>query len=161
MTAPQWEPVASETADLLHLVATPNPATEARERAEFLIALHQMADEQFRIDPNRLRERLRGFVAPQRVGAYVSGATRQNPPLLKATGEWVTSTDLTSRNQGKPCRVFELTTEGAAKALAAYLNAKEPYRPERDDEPTSKRGDDRSQAELDEAADYRASREMG
>ena len=107
MPDPTWSPVDDATADLLALVAHdemhPHPA---EEWDEYVRAIRHAADERGMVDPNRLRQLVRGVVAPKRIGAFTSRAKAEG--LLVDTGEWVTSTDREGRNAGRPVRVYRL-----------------------------------------------------
>jgi len=106
-TQPTWSAVDNDTASLLDLLAGTHPATpsEADEWQFFLdrlehLALPVIGD----VDPNRLREELRGHVKPNRVGAFTRRALCAG--LVKYSGAYVVSTDTTSRNSSKPIRVL-------------------------------------------------------
>lgn len=105
-TAPTWEAVDSDTADLLQLLAEEHPATpsEVDEWTYFLDCLKKLALTTGLVDPNRLRDLLRDRVKPSRVGAFTRRALCAG--LVAYSGTHVTSDDLTSRNRGKPCRVL-------------------------------------------------------
>jgi hypothetical protein len=104
-TAPQWSPVDDETHDILHLVADETHPSVSYEWNLWVTAARQVASENGGIvDPNRLRELVRGNVAPKRCGAFVHRALTSG--LMVPTGEWVVSTDRQGKNGGKPCRVF-------------------------------------------------------
>ena len=107
MTSPTWSPVDDRTADLLALVAHdqahPRPA---EEWDLYVAAVHEAADDGGRVDPNRLRELVRGRIAPRRCGAFCNRARAEG--LLAWAGEWVESTDTEGRNGGKPIRVWVL-----------------------------------------------------
>jgi hypothetical protein len=104
-TAPQWESVDSDVADLLHLVADETHPSVSYEWNVWIAAARQVASENDGIvDPNALRELVRGNVAPKRCGAFVHRALTSG--LMVPTGEWVVSTDRQGKNGGKPCRVF-------------------------------------------------------
>lgn len=109
MTAPQWEPVDSETADLLSLVATGPMSGQADEEWDVYVeSLQECAlRDGGTISPNMLRRYVRDEVAPRRIGAFTNRALSQG--LIEATGEWVVSDDTAGRNGGKPCRVYRWT----------------------------------------------------
>jgi hypothetical protein len=103
MTAPQWSPVDDDTADLLHLVRDEGHFSADHEWTEFVTALRfTAAPRDGLVDPNAVRELLRGVVAPRRIGAFYQAAIKAD--LIRPTGEWVVSTDTAGRNSGKPCR---------------------------------------------------------
>lgn len=106
MTAPQWEPVDNDTADLLSLVAMGSSTGSADEEwSDFVCALRVSAwGPDGRINPNVLREEVRGDIAPRRIGAFVNRALARN--LIETTGEWVVSDDTQGRNAGRPARVY-------------------------------------------------------
>ena len=105
-TEPAWESVDNYTADLLDLVADEGHPSADYEWDEYVRAVHHAADDSGRVDPNRLRELVRGVIAPRRIGAFTNRALGSG--LLVPTGEWVVSTDAEGRNGGKPCRVYRL-----------------------------------------------------
>lgn len=111
MTTYPSAPVDHDTANLLDLIAHdqthPRPA---EEWDRFVQGLRATADETGVIDPNWLRENLRGDIAPRRVGAFTNRALSEG--LIEPTGEWRVSDDRAGRNGGKPCRVYRWT--GAA-----------------------------------------------
>lgn len=106
MSAPRWESVDSHTADLLSFAAQIESEAASLEWAEFKRALAWVADESGRIDPNDLRETIRGIVAPRRVGAFTHRALTSG--LLVWDGGYVTSTDKQGRNAGRPIRAYRL-----------------------------------------------------
>lgn len=108
MTAqPEWSPVDDDTADLLSLVAVGPMSTGAAER-EWLTFTETLAWVAHncggQIWPNDLRPRLRGDIAPQRIGAFTNRAIAQK--LIEPTGEWQVSDDREGRNGGKPARCY-------------------------------------------------------
>lgn len=107
MTSPTWSAVDSDTGSLLDLVAHdqthPRPADEWHI---FTDAIRSAAGREGRVDPNVLRDLLRGCVAPRRIGAFTNRAKAEG--LLTWDGEWVESTDHEGRNGGKPIRVYRL-----------------------------------------------------
>jgi len=106
MHAPRWEAVDSPTADLLALVNDETHPSVDFEWQEWLNAARHVASANDGIvDPNRLRELVRGVVAPKRCGAFVHRALTSG--LMVPTGEWVVSTDRQGKNGGKPCRVHK------------------------------------------------------
>lgn len=114
MSAPQWSPVDDETADLLHLVATGPlaPPSADPEWDEFTRCLRHVASlHDGIVSPNHMRPLVRGVVAPRRIGAFYSRASAQD--LIRATGEWVISTDTEGGNAGRPCRTYRYTGPGA------------------------------------------------
>lgn len=107
-TQPTWSPVDDDTASLLSLVANDQMTDHAeREWAEFVSALHAAVDNG-RVKPNDLRPRLRGRVAPRRIGAFFNKAKAEG--LLVDTGEWEISDDHEGRNAGRPCRIYRLAS---------------------------------------------------
>lgn len=110
VSAPQWEPVDNQTADLLSLVADEGHPSADREWAIYLDALHTAAATPDSpagvIKPNTLRRLVRGRVAPRRIGAFASRAARQGVVIF--TGEWQTSDDTEGGNAGRPMRVYRL-----------------------------------------------------
>jgi len=104
MTTPTWSD--SGQGDLLELVAQ-GSATGTAD-AEWDLYVAALRDEAIvgagRIDPNGLRRRVRGRVAPKRLGAFVSRAVARD--LIAVTSEWTESDDTEGRNAGRPCRVY-------------------------------------------------------
>lgn len=110
MTSPAWSPVDEPTGDLLALVAHdethPRPA---EEWDEFVRAVETVAAiDGGTVSPNAVRPRIRGLVAPRRIGAFYRRALLEG--LLRTTGEWVISDDADGRNAGRPCRVYALAS---------------------------------------------------
>ncbi len=105
MSAPQWSPVDDETADLLHLVRDEGHPSTDHEWVAFVAAIRAAARDGV-VDPNAVREELRGVVAPRRIGAFYQAALKAD--LLRPTGQWVISTDTVGRNAGRPCRTYRL-----------------------------------------------------
>lgn len=103
MTAPQWS--THDEGDLLELVADgPMSGHADHEWDAFLEVLRTVAvAEAGRLDPNAIRPRLHGLIAPQRIGAYTNRAVSRG--LIETTDEWVVSDDSHGRNRGKPARV--------------------------------------------------------
>jgi len=123
MIALRWEPVDSETADLLSLVANdkmhPRPEEEWNR---FTQALESAADLDGVISPNFLRGLLRGSVAPRRIGAFTHRAKSEG--LIVETGDWQISDDREGRNGGRPMRVYRLTdSRSAAHPPTAWRDA--------------------------------------
>lgn len=104
--APTWSPVDDDTADLLSLVADDGHPSADYEWDQYVAALYVAADAFGVINPNRLRELVRGVVAPRRVGAFTHRALCAG--VVEYTGEYVLSDDTEGRNGGKPCRVLRL-----------------------------------------------------
>jgi hypothetical protein len=105
MTAPRWSD--SGQGDLLELVAkgSPSTGTADAEWDAFVGALKRCADMLGgRVSPNHLRGKVRGHVAPRRIGAFTSRAVARN--LIEPTGEWEISDDTEGKNSGRPCRVY-------------------------------------------------------
>lgn len=126
MSAPTFGPVDHGTASLLDLLAETNPAIPSRvdEWDYFLSTLDELARDAAdgHIDPNRLRARLRGHIAPARAGAFTRRALCAG--MVAYTGTHVESDDVTSRNRGKPCRVLRwLGTQTTAPADAGEAEA--------------------------------------
>jgi len=103
-TTPAWSPVDDTTADLLALVADVGHPSIDREWDDYRAAVARVADTDGRVDPNALREAVRGNVAPRRIGALTNRALKLG--LLVWRGEWVTSTDREGRNAGRPVRAY-------------------------------------------------------
>ena len=101
---PTWS--SSEQADLLELVAQGSPTGTAD--AEWNLYVEALRDEAVRgagdIDPNGLRDRVRGRIAPRRISAFASRALARG--LVVYSGAYVESTDTEGGNRGKPCRVM-------------------------------------------------------
>lgn len=111
MSALQWEPVDSDTADLLSLVALGPMAPADQEWSRFTQALEAASDLSGRISPNILRGLVRGQIAPKRIGAFTSRAKAEH--LIADTGEWEISDDVEGRNSGRPMRVYRWIGEDA------------------------------------------------
>ena len=103
MTYPS-APVNHDTADLLSLIAEDQHPSVDYEWRRFVQGLRATADQAGVIDPNWLRENLRGDIAPRRIGAFTNRALAER--LIEPTGEWRVSDDRVGRNGGKPCRVY-------------------------------------------------------
>jgi len=103
-TAPQWEPIDNPTADLLHLVADPGHPSADYEWNLWVTASRSTAEANNGIvDPNRLRELVRGVVAPRRCGAFTHRALTSG---LMVRAGWVVSDDTTGRNAGRPAMQY-------------------------------------------------------
>ncbi len=106
-TTPTWAPTDDTTASLLDLIANdqmhPRPA---EEWDRYVQGLRATADTSGRIDPNWLRENLRGEIAPRRIGAFCNRAKAEG--LIRWDGEWVVSDDAEGRNAGRPARCYVL-----------------------------------------------------
>lgn len=110
MTAqPQWSPLDDTTADLLTLVRDEGHPSADHEWDAFVAILRESARlHAGLIDPNRVREQLRGSIAPRRIGAFYSAAARMG---------WLTrdgysfSTDTTGKNAGRPVRTYLWTAD--------------------------------------------------
>ena len=104
-TSPTWSD--SEQSDLLELVSRGTPATGTAD-AEWDLYVEALRDEAVRgagdIDPNGLRDRVRGRIAPRRISAFASRALARG--LVVYSGAFVESTDTEGGNRGKPCRVM-------------------------------------------------------
>ena len=103
--SPRFEPVDSNTADLLTVLAEQNPATpqEVREWEHFVKTLREVALATGLIDQNAVRPLLRDEVKPNRIGAFYRRAALAG--LIQPEG-WNNSDDLEQRNRGKPTRVY-------------------------------------------------------
>lgn len=110
---PSWSAVDDETADLLTLVRDGGHVSADHEWLAFLAALDAAVDNGL-IRPNDLRPRLRGKVAPRRIGAFTNRALKQG--LIEYTGQWEVSDDREGRNAGRPARVMRLATQSARAA---------------------------------------------
>ena len=104
-TAPTW--ADSGQGDLLELVARGNVATTTADaewdlyvEALRTVAIAHAGD----ICPNALRKRVRGLVAPKRLGAFVSRALARD--LIVPTDRWTESDDREGRNAGRPARIY-------------------------------------------------------
>jgi hypothetical protein len=109
-TTPAWSPTDNSTADILALVADVDHPSVDREWDDYRAAVASVADTDGRVDPNALREAVRGKVAPRRIGALTNRALSLG--LLVWRGEWCVSSDREGRNAGRPCRQYVWT--GAA-----------------------------------------------
>lgn len=111
MSEPIWEAVDNEAAELLSLVADEGHRA-AFEWEEWCRCVRHVADRYGRVDPNAMREMVRGVVAPRRVGAFTHRALAFGllEPCFNADGdyEYVVSTDRKGRNAGKPIRCYRL-----------------------------------------------------
>jgi hypothetical protein len=104
MHSPRWEPVDSPTADLLALVNDETHPSVDFEWQEWLTAVRHVASTNNGIvDPNRLRELVRGVVAPRRCGAFTHRALAAG---LMVRAGWVVSDDTTGRNAGRPAMQY-------------------------------------------------------
>ena len=103
--SPRFEPVDSNTADLLTLLAEQNPATpqEVREWDHFVATLREVAQATGLIDQNAARPLLRGEIKPSRIGAFYRRAALAELICPVGTNS---SDDLVQRNRGKPTRVY-------------------------------------------------------
>src|SRR5690606_22723751 len=101
---PTWSD--SGQSDLLELVAQGSATGTADDEWDLYVeALRTVAIQHAGdIEPNALRKRVRGLVAPKRLGAFVSRAIARG--LIAPTGEWVESDDREGRNAGRPCRIY-------------------------------------------------------
>lgn len=111
---PQWESVDNYTTDLLDLVALGSPSlpTADDEWQRWQFAARTVANENDGIvDPNLLRPLVRGVVAHQRLGAFVSRAVARK--LIEPTGQWVISDDTEGRNAGRPARQYRWIGDAA------------------------------------------------
>lgn len=109
MSAPQWSPVDEETENLLTLVADEGHVSADFEWDAYRLALVAVAERGTGIvNPNRLRDVVRGQVAPRRIGAFTHRALSQG--LVQYTGQFVISDDTEGRNAGRPCREMRLLT---------------------------------------------------
>ena len=108
-TQPTFGPVSSDTGDLLDLLAETNASLPEPERQwqHFLSVMNTVARRDMWgliIDQNEARELLRGEVSPSRIGAFYHRAAREG--LIRRAG-WNESTDVGSRNRGKPQNTWE------------------------------------------------------
>lgn len=102
---PHWSPVDDDTADLLTLVCDEGHVSADYEWDHFVGSLREVA--LFGgglISPNAIRPKLRGHVAPNRIGAFTNRALSQH--LVEYTGDYEISDDTEGRNGGKPARVM-------------------------------------------------------
>jgi len=103
-TSPHWRD--SEQSDLLELVAQGSATGTADDEWDLYVealrteAIHGAGD----IDPNRFRKRVRGLIAPKRLGAFANRAVARG--LVTYTGDYVISDDHEGRNAGRPCRAM-------------------------------------------------------
>lgn len=109
MSLPNWSPVDDDTANLLTLVADEGHVSADYEWDAYRLALVAVAERGTGIiNPNRLRDVVRGQVAPKRVGAFAHRALSQG--LVEYTGQFVISDDTEGRNAGRPCRELRMVT---------------------------------------------------
>lgn len=101
-SAPNWSAVDDATDSLLSLVADDRHPSVEFEWHHYTDALKVAADDAGTINPNYLRELVRGHVAPRRIGAFARRALSLG--LVEYTGRWVVSDDAEGRNAGKPVR---------------------------------------------------------
>jgi len=101
---PTWSD--SGQSDLLELVAQGSATGTADDEWDLYVeALRTVAIQHAGdIYPNALRKRVRGLVAPKRLGAFVSRALARE--LIAPTDRWEISDDHEGRNAGRPCRVY-------------------------------------------------------
>lgn len=106
---PRWSGVFKDTADRLEYLAT---GGSEPGWPEFLAAVRAVAAEHAnRVNPNRLRPLLKeAGIEPHRVGSFYRRALLAG--VLSITPDlWDTSTDVGSRNRGKPVRVYTFQPE--------------------------------------------------
>ena len=103
-TTPTWHD--SHQGDLLELVAqgsatgTADAEWDLYVEALRTVAIQHAGD----IEPNALRKRVRGAVAPKRLGAFISRALARD--LIAPTDRWQVSDDTEGRNAGRPARIY-------------------------------------------------------
>jgi len=104
MAQPQWSAIDDETHSILALVNDETHPSVDFEWQEWLNAARHVASQNDGIiDPNALRELVRGVVAPKRCGAFVHRALTSG--LMVREG-WEISTDKAGRNAGRPCMSY-------------------------------------------------------
>jgi len=102
--APQWSPIDDETHSILALVNDESHPSVDFEWQEWLNAARHVAGTNAGIvDPNALRELVRGVVAPKRCGAFVHRALTSG---LMVREDWVIPNDTTGRNAGRPAMSY-------------------------------------------------------
>lgn len=100
---PHW--ADSEQSDLLELVAMGSSTGDGDHEWDLWLSVLKSTARiggGF-VDPNALRARVRGEVAPKRCGAFVSRAIARD--LIVPDG-WVVSDDRAGKNCGKPARRY-------------------------------------------------------
>lgn len=112
MTAPRWESIDSDTADLLTLVADTDHPSVDHEWQLYVEALRQSAAaySDAIVDPNVLRPLVRGRIAPKRLGAFAHRAKCLG--LIEDAG-WTISDDTEGRNAGRPAKTYRWLGGGA------------------------------------------------
>lgn len=101
-TIPRWSD--SEQTDLLELVALGTPQGDADAEWRLFVSALEASVDNGLIRPNSLRPRVRGHVAPKRLGAFVSRAIAQK--LIEPNGDWEISDDREGKNAGRPARCY-------------------------------------------------------
>lgn len=104
MTTYPSAPVDPDTAATLNLIATDR--VHRTDRQIITEAIETVAARNGgEVDPNELRAELHGLVQPNVIGATIHSLKCSG--RLIATG-WTVTTNSTSGNGGKPCRVYRL-----------------------------------------------------
>lgn len=106
MSAPRWEPVDSDTSDLLTLVAEVEASVGRDAPDLFLAACRRdaMAHDGI-VSVNRVRVLMaEAQVEPHRYSAFWSAFTGRGKPMVKAEG-WETCEGSSSGNDGRPYRL--------------------------------------------------------
>lgn len=103
-TAPNWQPVDNDTADLLTLVADTDHPSVAFEFADFLSVVRSVAAAHGgEVDQNHVRPQIRGRVAPKRIGSFYRRACLDG---VLAVDGYSISDDHEGRNAGRPMRRY-------------------------------------------------------
>jgi hypothetical protein len=107
VSAPRFEPVDQDTADLLSLIA--DDPRHDDDYQTFLAACRVVAAENGgRVTVSKVSDRLTNkwglTIEPRRYSAYWPKATGKNGPM-RNTAEWDTRRGSTSHNDGRPTRV--------------------------------------------------------
>ena len=109
MTGPQptWTAVPTDTQAVLDLVADTDHPSVDLEWEVFKKAVQEVAAEhEGLVSQNAVRPKIRGRVAPKRIGAFYNRACSRG--ILQPTGDWELSRDREGRNAGRPSKVYAL-----------------------------------------------------
>lgn len=96
-------PADADAVALLDLIAG-DPVHEADRLAVVEAICAVAAEQDGRVDPNAVRERIPAWVYPRVTGSVYSALARQG--LLTVDG-WTLNDDVKSRNRGKPTRTYQ------------------------------------------------------
>lgn len=115
MTTYPSAPVDQATQDTLGLIA--GDRVHRTDRQIILDAIETVAARNGgTVDPNELRSEVHGLVYPKTIGATINGLAKRG--VLRHVG-WTVTEGSTSGNDGRPCRVYELTADPRAASPGA------------------------------------------